>query len=195
MAGDLDELHVGQRREPALACARSAPGWPSPSSPCRARRSSSSSRCRRARGASPRRRPPGRAPRSIAVSSAMLLVPTPRYSPSSRRLPPSMTTTPIPIGPGFPEQAPSVHISSAAPAEPAALVGGLRRGLRRAGRAASARARRRRARGAAARRGSGFPAMDGSSWCRIRDTSSRRGRRRPAPAAPTRRRAPRPALP
>src|SRR5262245_21533185 len=49
--------------------------------------------------------------RSIAVSSAMLLVPMPRYSPSSRRLPPSTATTPIPIGPGFPEHAPSVHSS------------------------------------------------------------------------------------
>src|SRR3954464_7543364 len=51
--------------------------------------------------------------RSIAVSSAMLLVPTPRYSPSSRRLPPSIATTPIPIGPGLPEHAPSVHSSTA----------------------------------------------------------------------------------
>jgi hypothetical protein len=45
----------------------------------------------------------------------MLFVPTPRYSLSSRRFAPSMATTPIPIGPGFPEQAPSVHSSSAAP--------------------------------------------------------------------------------
>ena len=46
-------------------------------------------RCRCAGGASPRRAREVRA-RSIAVSSAMLLVPTPRYSPSSRRLPPSI---------------------------------------------------------------------------------------------------------
>src|SRR5678816_157758 len=53
--------------------------------------------------------------RSIAVSSAMLLVPTPRYSPCSLRLLPSMATMPIPIGPGLPEHAPSVH-SCTAPA-------------------------------------------------------------------------------
>src|SRR6185369_16319176 len=58
--------------------------------------------------------------RSIAVSSAMLLVPMPRYSPSSRRLGPSIATTPIPIGPGFPEHAPSVHSSTAGSPFPAA---------------------------------------------------------------------------
>ncbi|HSY40821.1 MAG TPA: hypothetical protein VLA79_14885 [Polyangia bacterium] len=49
----------------------------------------------------------------------------PRYSPFSRRAAPSMTTTPIPIGPGFPEQAPSVQISTADPPDDGAFDGAL----------------------------------------------------------------------
>ena len=87
-----------------------------------------------------------------------------------------MTTTPIPIGPGFPEQAPSVHSSSAGPPcrrrSTAPGAAALRRAL--AGgpcsRLTDGLARRR------PRRASGFRAEDGSSCCRFRDTSSRRGR-------------------
>src|ERR1700731_3106666 len=43
----------------------------------------------------------------------MLLVPTPRYSLSSTRVGPSMTTTPRPAGPGLPEQAPSAYAMTA----------------------------------------------------------------------------------
>src|SRR5580698_6673067 len=68
----------------------------------------------------------------MAVSSAMLLVPTPRYSPASRRCAPSITTTPSPIGPGFPEQAPSVQISTAFGGSPPPAGAGLARGARAA---------------------------------------------------------------
>src|ERR1041384_777295 len=49
-------------------------------------------------------------PRRIAVSSAMLLVASPRYSLISRcPVPSPTTTTPSPAGPGLPLHAPSVH--------------------------------------------------------------------------------------
>src|SRR5262245_14516217 len=47
--------------------------------------------------------------RAIAVSSATLLVVSPRYSLSSVVTPASTTTTPRPAGPGLPEHAPSVY--------------------------------------------------------------------------------------
>ncbi len=43
----------------------------------------------------------------------MLLVASPRYSESSLRSPPSITTTPMPAGPGLPVHAPSVHTAIA----------------------------------------------------------------------------------
>ncbi len=68
----------------------------------------------------------GRAPsgaassaRKTAVSSAMLFVPFPMYSEISTRFSLPSTTTPIPAGPGFPEQAPSAYTWIACEPSPA----------------------------------------------------------------------------
>src|ERR1039457_2610118 len=78
----------------------------------------------------------------MAVSSAMLLVPRPRYPPCSWRRSPATTTMPMPMGPGFPEQAPSVHTCTVSSddtdddGDEAGAAGFSARGLRGAGRAA-----------------------------------------------------------
>ena len=81
VARHLHELDVGQRREPAAhARDQLLVGLRLPALRQHADRVGAS-RCRRARGASPPPSPARSSARSIAVSSAMLLVPTPRYSP------------------------------------------------------------------------------------------------------------------
>ena len=77
VAVDLDQPQVAELARRACACARRAPGWPSPSSPCRGARARTTSR----RAATTvRSRGTSSSARTIAISSAMLLVPTPRYS-------------------------------------------------------------------------------------------------------------------
>ena len=190
VARHLHELHVGQLREPAAhardqllvrlrlpALRQHADGI-------------ARSRCRRARAASPPASPASSSARSIAVSSAMLLVPTPRYSLCSRRLPPSTATTPIPIGPGFPEHAPSVHSSSALPSRFTAGAAAFGRALGgflcAPTQTSSSRPRPRPV--------PSLPPMADSSSRRIRDTSSPRAPLNPIPAFPTRRRESRHAL-